>query len=429
MPVPKKPLEPSTQDSPASTARPAGVPLIDIQRQFQMLHEELLAAVGRVCASGRYILGPDCQQLETALAAYCRVGQAIGCASGSDALLLALLACGVGQGDEVIVPSYTFFATASAVARLGAVPVFVDIEPAGFTLDPQAVAAAITPKTRAIIPVHLFGQCAQMDELAPLARRHGLRMIEDAAQAIGAELDGRRAGALGDVACFSFYPTKNLGAFGDAGLLTTDDAALADKLRLLRGHGMQPRYHHQLLGINSRLDTLQAAVLNVKLPYLDHWSQLRQQHAQHYGELLAAGELDQVLGLPAELPRRRHVWNQYLVRVPDGRRDALREHLARQQIGTEIYYPVPLHQQPCFAYLGKPPVLNETERAAQETIALPIFPEMTAQEQELVVRAIAEFFGHRVTPRRSAMAKPKFLSRREDSAGRGTKNPAADERG
>ncbi|HEX4148215.1 MAG TPA: aminotransferase class I/II-fold pyridoxal phosphate-dependent enzyme, partial [Pirellulales bacterium] len=253
--------KPSTQHAAAGPIRAAGVPLIDVQRQFQGLHEELLAAVTRVCASGRYILGPDCQQLETALAAYCGVGEAIGCASGSDALLLALMGCGVGPGDEVIVPSYTFFATAAAVARLGAVPVFVDIEPAGFTLDPQAVAAAVTPATRAIIPVHLFGQCAAMDELAPLARRHGLCLIEDAAQAIGAELDGRRAGGLGDVACFSFYPTKNLGAFGDAGLLTTANKATAERLRLLRAHGMQPRYHHQLLGINSRLDTLQAAVL------------------------------------------------------------------------------------------------------------------------------------------------------------------------
>ncbi|HEX3654291.1 MAG TPA: DegT/DnrJ/EryC1/StrS family aminotransferase [Pirellulales bacterium] len=408
------PQVPSGQDSSASFPRTSGVPLIDIQRQFRMLHEELLAAVGRVCASGRYILGPDCQQLEESLARFCRVGHAIGCASGSDALLLALLACDIGPGDEVLVPSYTFFATASAVARLGAVPVFVDIEPAGFTIDAQAVAAAITPATRAIIPVHLFGQCASMDELTRLAQPHGIRLIEDAAQAIGAELDGRRAGGLGDAACFSFYPTKNLGAFGDAGLLSTDDTALADKLKLLRAHGMQPRYHHQLLGINSRLDTLQAAMLNVKLPHLDHWTELRQQHAERYGELFTAGGLDQVLGLPVTLPGRRHVWNQYVVRVPDGRRDALREHLAARQIGTEIYYPIPLHQQPCFAYLGTPPVLAETELAARETVALPIFPEMTGDEQELVVKAIAEFFGHRATPRRSPLARPKFLDRREE---------------
>jgi dTDP-4-amino-4,6-dideoxygalactose transaminase len=352
--------------------------------------------------------------LEESLASYCRVSQAIGCASGSDALLLALLACDIGPSDEVIVPSYTFFATASAVARLGAVPVFVDIEPTGFTIDPQSVAAAITPATRAIIPVHLFGQCAQMDELASLARPGGIRLIEDSAQAIGAELDGRRTGGLGDAACFSFYPTKNLGAFGDAGLLTTADKALADKLRLLRAHGMQPRYHHQLLGINSRLDTMQAAVLNVKLPHLDHWTALRQQHAERYGELFAASGLDRVLGLPTTLPGRRHVWNQYVVRVPDGRRDALREHLASRQIGTEIYYPVPLHQQPCFAYLGKPPMLVETERAAKETVALPIFPEMTSDEQELVVKAIAEFIGPRATPRRHQLAGPKFLGRREE---------------
>jgi dTDP-4-amino-4,6-dideoxygalactose transaminase len=392
-----------------SPAPATPVPLVDMGRQYRALEAELLAAIARVCKSGRYILGPDCQQLEQTAAEYCQAPHAIACASGSDALLLALMAIDVGPGDEVIVPSYTFFATAAAVARLGATPVFVDIEPVGFNLDPDAVAAAVTAKTKAIIPVHLFGQCAEMDSLATLARKQGLTVIEDAAQAIGAEYHGRRAGCLGDIACFSFYPTKNLGGCGDGGLLTASNAALAQKLALLRVHGMQPRYYHQLLGINSRLDSIQAAILNVKLPHLERWSALREQHAQRYAARFAEAGLDTVLELPTALPDRRHVWNQYVVRIPDGRRDALRAALTARQIGTEIYYPVPLHQQPCFASLGTPPKLPETERAALETIALPIFPELTEDEQDTVVQAIAEFFGCRLPPRRQSPPAPKFL--------------------
>ena len=251
-----------------------------------------------------------------------------------------------------------------------------------------------------------------MEAICRLGERHGIPIIEDAAQAIGAEYQGRRAGSLADMACFSFYPTKNLGGFGDGGLMTTRHVHLADKLRLLRGHGMHPRYHHHLLGINSRLDSLQAAVLNVKLPHLDRWTALRRGHAERYGELFAAGELDQVLGLPSQLPGRRHVWNQYVIRVRDGRRDALREHLAKQKIGTEIYYPIPLDQQPCFGYLQPTSgSLPQSERAALETLALPIFPEMTADEQELVVREIAVFFAGHLPTRRSALAGPKFLKR------------------
>ena len=349
-------------NSPAPTP-PTNVPLIDVQRQYRLLAAEIQAAVARVCESGRFVLGPDVEALEKSLAEYCQVPHAVGCASGSDALLLALMAYDIGPGDEVIVPSYTFFATASAVARLGAKPVFVDIDPASFNLDPEAVAAAITPATKAILPVHLYGQCAEMETICRLGERHGIPIIEDAAQAIGAEYQGRRTGSLADVACFSFYPTKNLGGFGDGGLLTTRHAPLAEKLRLLRGHGMHPRYHHHVLGINSRLDSLQAAVLNVKLPHLERWTALRRGHAERYAELFAAGELDQVLGLPSRLPNRRHVWNQYVIRVRDGRRDALREHLTKQKIGTEIYYPIPLHQQPCFNYLQTPPgSLPQTER-------------------------------------------------------------------
>jgi dTDP-4-amino-4,6-dideoxygalactose transaminase len=379
--------------SVVSTA-PAGVPLLDVQRQYQTIRREVTQAIELVCDSGRFVLGPDCEQLEQALAHYCQVPHAVACASGSDALLLALMANEIGPGDEVLMPSYTFFATASAASRLGAKPVFVDIEPTTFNLNPRLLESLITPATKAIIPVHLYGQCADMRAIMAIARRHLLPVIEDAAQAIGAEFEGRRAGSWGDMGCLSFYPTKNLGGFGDGGLLTAHDATLADRLRLLRGHGMQPRYHHQVVGINSRLDSLQAAVLNVKLPHLESWTRARQTNAQRYGELFASHKLDRILGLPLVAPGCRHVWNQYIVRVPDGRRDALREHLTKQKIGTEIYYPIPLHLQECFRSLGySQGTLPESERAAAETLALPIFAELTAAEQQTVVREIATFFG------------------------------------
>lgn len=387
-----------SRHSPASVAVPvvaaAGVPLLDVRRGYPAIRDQIAAAIERVCQSGRFVCGPDCEQLEQSLAAYCQVPHAVACASGSDALLLALMASGVGPGDEVLMPSYTFFATASAAWRLAARPVFVDIEPGSFNLDASLIEALITPKTKAIIPVHLFGQCADMTATNEIARRHRLHVIEDAAQAIGAELAGRRAGSFGQIGCFSFYPTKNLGGFGDGGMLTTADAALADRLRRLRGHGMHPRYYHDVVGVNSRLDTLQAAVLNVKLPYLDAWTAGRQANANRYGELFAARGLDRVLALPVAAPDRRHVWNQYVVRVPDGRRDALRAHLTERRIGTEIYYPVPLHLQRCFSDLGYGPgSLPESERAADETLALPIFPELTRDEQRTLVDAIAAFFG------------------------------------
>jgi dTDP-4-amino-4,6-dideoxygalactose transaminase len=392
-----------------STASPApiSVPLIDMGRQYASIENEIKAALERVCASGRFVLGPDCNELEQAIAKYCRVKHAIACASGSDALLLALMALDVGPGDEVVLPSYTFFATASAVARLGARPVFADIEPGTFNIAAPTVYRLLSDKTKAILPVHLYGQCAEMSPLVDLALNHDLSVIEDAAQAIGAEYAGQRAGGIGDIGCFSFYPTKNLGGFGDGGLLTTNRDHLAEKLRLLRVHGMQPRYYHKLLGINSRLDSLQAAVLNVKLPHLDNWTESRQRHAARYSELFAALGLDQIIKLPPTAPLRRHVWNQYIVRVPEGRRDALRQHLTERKIGTEIYYPVPLHLQPCFAYLGyRQGDLPETERAASETVALPIFPELTAAEQELVVREMAAFYGIR-----HGLTGPKYLKR------------------
>jgi dTDP-4-amino-4,6-dideoxygalactose transaminase len=356
------------------------------------LKEEIVHALARVVEGGGFVLGPDVKQLETGMAAYCGVKHAVGCASGSDALLLALMACRVGPGDEVILPSFTFFATASAVTRLGAKPVFADIDPRTFNIDPAQVARLITPATKALLPVHLFGQCAEMDELKRIAGAANLLLIEDAAQAIGAEFDGRRAGSIGDIGCFSFYPTKNLGGAGDGGMLTTNDDELADQLQLLRGHGMRPRYYHSEIGINSRLDSFQAAVLNVKLPHLDRYCELRQQNAQRYTELFQAAGLDRWLTLPATGERRRHVWNQYVVRVRGRRRDALRKWLTTAKIGTEVYYPLGLHQQRCFWHLGyDPDDLPETLLASEEVLALPIFPELTAEEQERVVEQVAAF--------------------------------------
>ena len=368
-----------------------------------------MAALGRVWDGGAFVLGPEVTELEKNLAAYCQAKHAVGCASGSDALLLALMAIGIQPGDEVILPSFTFFATASAVTRLEAKPVFADIDPLTFNLDPNSVASLITTSTRAILPVHLFGQAAQMDAFNSLTEAAGIPVIEDAAQAIGAELHGRRVGAIGQIGCFSFYPTKNLGGAGDGGMLTTSSDELADRLRLLRNHGMRPRYYHNVVGVNSRLDSFQAAVLNVKLPHLDTWCDQRAANARRYDELFAAARLDGILGLPQTAPGRRHVWNQYVVRVLDGQRDALRQSLTEAKIGTEIYYPLGLHQQDCFRYLGYATGdLPETERAAAEVLALPIFPELTAEEQETVVWQMAAFFhgrrgGH-------SIPRPKFLS-------------------
>lgn len=407
----------------SSSKQSPPVPLLDVQRQYEPLREKIIAAVTRVCDSGRYILGPDCEELERAVAHYTGARHAIACASGSDALLLALLALEVGRGDEVICPSYTFFATASAVSRLGAKPVFVDIEPGTFNLDPDKIESLIWQRTKAIIPVHLFGQCAAMDEIGRVAAKHNLPIVEDACQAIGAEYAGRSAGTLGDIGCFSFYPTKNLGCMGDGGLLTTDRDDLAAKLRLLRVHGMEPRYYHQVVGLNSRLDSIQAAVLNVKLPYLVGWARLRQANAQRYHTLFTQHGLDRILTLPQTTRAATHVWNQYVIRVPDGQRDELRKHLTANRIGTEIYYPVPLHEQQCFATLGyQPGSLPETERAARETLALPIFPELTAAEQQIVVGSITEFFAAASKGAKgaangaSSIARPKFLQTKESAA-------------
>ncbi|MFM7036027.1 MAG: DegT/DnrJ/EryC1/StrS family aminotransferase [Planctomycetia bacterium] len=382
----------SQTGSPAPSDWLPAVPLLALDRQYASLKKELRAAIERVCDSGRFVLGPDVADLEADLARALRVPHAISCASGSDALLLALMALDIEPGDEVIVPSYTFFATASAVTRLGAVPIFADIDPATYLVDPSDVERKISKRTKAIIPVHLFGRTADMDALLPIAKAAGVPIVEDAAQSILSTWHGRCTGALGDIGCFSFYPTKNLGGAGDGGFVTTTRDDLAAKLKLLRVHGMEPRYYHDLVGINSRLDTIQAAVLRVKLPHLDDWTSARQSNAARYMDLFARYDLAGRITVPGDEPRGRHVWNQFVIRVADGHRDALRAHLSKVGIGTEIYYPVPLHMQKCFAFLGwQKGDLPETERAAEETLALPIFPELTADEQRTVVGRIAEF--------------------------------------
>ncbi len=349
-----------------------------------------MAAVERVFENQTFVLGAEVEEFERAAAEYCRARHAIGCASGSDALLLALMAYDIGPGDEVITVPFTFFATAGSIARLGAKPVFVDIRADDFNINPELIERAITPRTRAIIPVHLFGQCAAMEALMEIAQRHRLPVIEDAAQAIGADLHERRAGTMSEIGCFSFFPSKNLGGAGDGGLLTTNDDELAEKLRMLRVHGSKVKYYHRYVGINSRLDALQAAVLRVKLKYLDAWTEARQRNAARYNALFAEAGLEEVI-TPVAHPGRRHIYNQYTIRCPQ--RDELMADLKEQGIGTEVYYPVPLHLQECFAYLsygaGDLPV---SEQTARECLSLPIYPELTAEMQQYVVEKIAEFY-------------------------------------
>jgi dTDP-4-amino-4,6-dideoxygalactose transaminase len=352
-----------------------------------------------VCDSGRFVLGPDVTALEDELSTILDVPHVIGCASGSDSLLLALMALNIKPGEEVILPSYTFFATASAVTRLGGVPIFADIDPSTFLIDPDDIRHRITSQTRAIIPVHLFGQTVDMDAILPIAKQAGLPIIEDAAQSVLSTWHGKCSGGLGDIGCFSFYPTKNLGGFGDGGFLTTTRDDLAESLRKLRVHGMEPRYYHDVVGINSRLDSLQAAVLRIKLPLLNDWTNQRAQNAIRYTEMFNHCGLHDAITSPKIDTRGRHVWNQYIIRVADGKRDALREHLTTSGVGTEIYYPVPLHLQKCFDNFGwKMGDLPITESAAKETLALPIFAELTPAEQATVVGRIAEFFGKPPVP-------------------------------
>jgi dTDP-4-amino-4,6-dideoxygalactose transaminase len=318
------------------------------------------------------------------------IAHTVAVSSGTDALLLTLMALDIKPGDEVITPTYSFFATAGAVARLGATPVLVDIDEATFNVDPAQVAAAITPRTKAIVPVHLFGLSADLDPIMDLAQRHGLAVIEDAAQAIGATYNGRPVGGIGTFGCFSFFPSKNLGAFGDAGLVTTNDDGLARRARLLRTHGMEPKYFHHLVGGNFRMDALQAAVLRVKAPHLDAWTEARRANAGRYLELFREAGVDDRVRLPSEVPDRRHIFNQFVIRVDD--RDALRQHLDSAGIATEIYYPVPFHLQPCFAYLGyRPGAFPRAERAAATSLALPIYGELSDAQLQLVVREVAAF--------------------------------------
>jgi len=366
------------------------VPLLDLEAQYRPLRDEILAAITRVCDSQRFIMGPEIDALERELAAQLDVRHAIAVSSGTDALLLALMTLGVGPGDEVVTTTYSFFATAGAVARLGARSVLVDIDPATFNIDPEQTAAALTARTRAIIPVHLYGLAADLDPIMAAADRAGVPVIEDAAQAIGATYKSRPLGGIGALGCFSFFPSKNLGAFGDAGLLTTNDDALAKQARLLRTHGMQPRYYHHVVGANFRMDALQAAVLRVKAPHLDSWTDGRRRNAATYRALFREAGLDGVIALPVEPSDRRHIYNQFVIRTPE--RDALKRHLDEQGIGNEIYYPVPFHLQPCFADLGySRGAFPHAERAAAETLAIPIYGELTDAQQRTVVSAIAAF--------------------------------------
>lgn len=362
------------------------VPLLDLKAQYASIKPQIDAAVQRVIDSQYFILGPEVSGLEAEIAAYCHTAHGIGVASGTDALLVALMAIGVGPGAEVVTTPYTFFATAGVIARLGARPVFVDIEPHSFNMDAEAAAGAVTARTRAIIPVHLYGRVAAMEPLL----EPGIPVIEDAAQAIGArDQIGNVAGSMGMMGCFSFFPSKNLGGFGDGGMVVTSDPALAERLRILRVHGMEPKYYHQVVGGNFRLDALQAAVLRVKLPFLDGWSAARRRNADRYRTLLHEAGLAGSVVPPEDVPG--HIYNQFVIRA--SRRDQLQAYLRSHAVGTEIYYPVPLHRQACFADLGYGTgSLPEAERAAAETLALPIYPELTAEQQEYVVDRIAEFY-------------------------------------
>ncbi len=365
------------------------VPLLDLEAQYRSIRDEVLAAVIRVCDSQRFILGPEVEALERELADALGVAEAIGVSSGTDALLVAMMALGVGPGDEVITSTYSFFATAGCIARLGATPRLVDIDPETFNLSPAAVRSALSARTKAIVPVHLFGLCADMEPLLAMAEDAGVPVVEDACQAIGASYKGRQAGSMGTAGCFSFFPSKNLGAFGDGGLVTTEDAALAREVRRLRNHGSETKYYHEQIGGNFRLDALQAAVLRVKLPHLASWTARRRENAARYrrwfGERLAGAPI----GLPVEPVGLFHIYNQFVVRVP--RRDGVRAFLAERGVGTEVYYPVPFHLQECFASLGhQRGNFPAAESASESTLALPIYGELTTAQQETVVQVIAE---------------------------------------
>ncbi len=366
------------------------VPFLDLKAQYATLRPHIRAAIDRVCESQHFILGPEVAALEEEVAAFCGARFAIGVSSGTDALLASLMAIGAGPGDEVITTPYSFFATAGVIARVGARPVFVDIDPQTFNLDAGAVRAQVTPRTKAIIPVHLFGRCTEMAPLLAVAEEYGLYVIEDAAQALGArDEQGRQAGTIGHMGCFSFFPSKNLGAFGDGGMVVTNDAELAEKIRVLRVHGGKPKYYHRVVGGNFRLDALQAAVLRVKLPYLAAWTEARRQNAKRYCSLFSERGLLKWLVPPADTPG--HIYNQFVVRFPE--RDRLQAFLKERGVETEVYYPLPLHLQECFRELGyRQGDFPHAEAAARESLALPIYPELTAAQQHYVVSQISEFY-------------------------------------
>ncbi len=371
-----------------------GVPALDLKAQYRSIRDEIDEAVARVIENQGFILGPEVASLEAEIAAFCEVPRAVGCASGTDALLLPLLAWGIEPGDEVVTSPFSFFATAGSIHRAGAKPVFVDIDPETYNINTTLIESAITSRTRAIIPVHLYGQTAEMDPIVELGRKYGAMILEDAAQSIGAGYKGKRAGSIGDAGALSFYPSKNLGGFGDGGMTTTRDAKLADRIARLRVHGMEPKYHHHEIGFNSRLDALQAAVLRVKLRRLDDWTARRREAAERYRELFADRALDDTISLPVEKESSFHVYNQFVIQTTDpADRDPLRAFLAERKIGSEIYYPIPLHLQVCFASLGYGPGdFPVAEAAAKRVLAPPMYPELDRELQIEVVSAIADYF-------------------------------------
>lgn len=376
------------------------VPLLDLKLQYQSIKNEIRDCIDEICESQWFIMGPALEGMEERIAEYCQTRFCVGVSSGTDALLVALMAAGIGPGQRVVTTPYTFFATAGAIARVGALPVFVDIDPGTFNMDPgqldlvlENLSAADRATVKAVIPVHLYGQCADMDPIADICAARDLLIIEDAAQAIGAEYRGRRAGSMGDFGCFSFFPSKNLGAFGDGGAVTTQKEENRELLQSLRMHGMSPKYYHHTIGGNFRLDALQAAIVNIKLNYLDSWTSSRQQNAAHYGRLFDQAGLDDQVQLPIEI-QNRHIYNQFVISISaPGKRDELRDYLLENDIQTEIYYPVPLHLQKCFAYLGyRKGDFPVSEKAAQQTLALPIYPELTSEQQAYVVDQIKQYF-------------------------------------
>jgi dTDP-4-amino-4,6-dideoxygalactose transaminase len=371
--------------------------MCDVQGQYHQIKDEVDAAVLGVLASGQVILGPEVAAFEREAAAFCGAAHAVGCTSGTDAIALALHALGIGPGDEVIVPPFTFFASASMVCRVGATPVFADIDPVTFNIDPREVENRVTPRTRAVMPVHLFGQCCDMEAIWRIAERHQLYVVEDAAQSFGSEYQGKRCGTLGAVATFSFYPTKNLGAYGDAGMVTTNDADWARRLQALRVHGSDVKYYHKYLGYNMRLDAVHAAVMRVKLRHVPRWLALREAAARRYDELIEARQLHGFLQRPVVRPDRRHTFNQYVVRVPSVHRDPLVKHLRESGVGVDVYYPLCLHQQECLAHLGyRAGDFPVGEEAARTVLALPIFPEITEAQQDRVVGAVAGYLRQRL---------------------------------